>query len=180
MQAGATRRAYNPVALALLRPVLGPEKRLADPQHMPGHRAVPHVGQRIDGLAVAEPVALDPIDMLDPRLRRSGSGKQHKAIEAERRGEGTNPPLNGGQGSLVVHRQRRLESALRDLVAHRAATSASSVSAASLPRLLEASGLSPVSRRRSLCTLPVMSALTILTPSSRRRSPTSQGIGPGM
>ena len=44
-------------------PGLGPEKRLADPQHVPGHRAVPHVGQ---GLAVAEPVALDPIDMLDP------------------------------------------------------------------------------------------------------------------
>ena len=56
----------------------------------------------------------------------------------------------------------------------------SSARAAILPRLLDASGLSPVRRRRSLWTLPVMSALRILTPSSRRRSPTSHGMGPGI
>ena len=50
VQTRAARRAHNPVALTLLRPSLGPEKRLADPQHVAGHRAVPHVGQRIDRL----------------------------------------------------------------------------------------------------------------------------------
>lgn len=61
-------------------------------------------------------------------------------------------------------------------------TALSNSSAAKMPSALPAKGLSPVSRRRSLCTLPSMPVLLFFTtmPSSSKRFASSQGSLPGI
>ncbi|CAM3361633.1 hypothetical protein PAAM106076_17765 [Paracoccus aminovorans] len=180
VDAGAARGADDAIKRAGIACRLGPEEGLARLDDMPRHRTVPHIGLGTDRLA-PEPVALDPVDALDHVVLHGRGREQDEAVVAQRGGEGAQRVPDRGKGFGALDGKGAAECRLgRDRVGHRSATSFSRVWAASLPRLLPASGLSPVISWRSRCTAPEMSPFTISKPSAFSFSPNFQVRWPGI
>ncbi|KAG1388156.1 hypothetical protein G6F59_016079 [Rhizopus arrhizus] len=128
--------------------------------------------------AIAEPVAVDPVHALRAALQSGAGGEHQHAVVAERCGDAAQYRAHRVQRAGAFQRQQRRHQ--RGHPDQRPASASSRVRAASLPSALPASGLSPVSSRRSCSTLPSMPSLTICTPCCASRSPKNHCSWPGM
>ncbi len=180
MNAGAHRGTNHPVKLAAVALHLAPVKWLTSLENMACYRTASDIGIGVDRMLVAEPVTFYPVDAFDHFVACRCGGKQDEAVVTKGRGKGANQLLNHRKRLGTLDPKGSSKRRLGHSLSHPAATSFSNAAAASLPRALPASGLSPVRSFRSWWVAPEMSLLMISKPSFFSSSPNFQVRWPGM